>query len=451
MQKKKYDTGVVLLYLLGKEHFLPKAFRKTIPYSTISTWRKTDYSSYEGHQFRFLFDEDWESIDEHFQRKELERKLRAVGKVWLALQDNWRGVVQEARTDRAVQRKIVRSVHYLREVFGLSMTLKRLRLSPPLYQQWNNREQFSCSGSINALCLRRHPGQLRGEEIQKMKTLLAAPKYQRWPISSIAAFGLRNNKVVVSLYSWYKYARLLNIPRPPIKAERKRIGLRATKPNEYLHIDTTFYPLSTGKKVCITVVMDNFSRMVLGFDLGEKLSFQIVKGALQNALLTISTHQDQSGSFLVSDGGRENHHHQVDSFLESLTDFRLTKIRALKDIQFSNCPIEAIHRILKGRYLRHQKFETLEKLRQCLTEAVFDYNERRPHGRHSPRTPKEVYFDIPLNFDVSKRMRKAAVQRMIKNKSQACSICTGLNICPAKTSSFSGLTPHLTKATYGTP
>jgi putative transposase len=230
-----------------------------------------------------------------------------------------------------------------------------------------------------------------------------------------------------------------------LKSATKQIGLRASRPNEYLHIDTTFLTLSTGKKVCITVVMDNFSRMVLGYDMAETLSFCIVKGALQNALITISKHPVQSNSILVTDGGRENNNQQIESFLQSLTDFQLTKVRALKDILFSNSPIEAIHRILKGRYLRNQKFDRVEKLKQCLDEAVIDYNELRPHCRHSPRTPKEVYFGIPLTFDVSKRMRKAARQRIIKNKASACTICTKINMCPVKLTS-----PRLT-TTYGTP
>jgi hypothetical protein len=62
MKKKKYDTSVVMLYLLGQEKLLPKKFRKKIPYSTISTWRKEKYESYEGSEYRFLFDDNWDLI-----------------------------------------------------------------------------------------------------------------------------------------------------------------------------------------------------------------------------------------------------------------------------------------------------------------------------------------------------------------------------------------------------
>lgn len=55
--KNKYDSSVVFLYLMGKEDLLPAHFRKQIPYSTISSWRKTDSTSYLGHEFRYYFTE----------------------------------------------------------------------------------------------------------------------------------------------------------------------------------------------------------------------------------------------------------------------------------------------------------------------------------------------------------------------------------------------------------
>jgi hypothetical protein len=42
--KNKYDTSVIFLYAIGKENVMPCEFRKQIPSSTISTWRKTNYS-----------------------------------------------------------------------------------------------------------------------------------------------------------------------------------------------------------------------------------------------------------------------------------------------------------------------------------------------------------------------------------------------------------------------
>ncbi|HRG01856.1 MAG TPA: integrase core domain-containing protein [Bacteroidia bacterium] len=91
---------------------------------------------------------------------------------------------------------------------------------------------------------------------------------------------------------------------------------------------------------------------------------------------------------------------------------------------FSNSPVEAVHRTIKGRYLRNRKFESIKALDNYLKWVVEDYNEVRPHYKHRPRTPYEVYFDIPLDFDVRERVKKAIKQRVSNNKCAGCKQCT---------------------------
>jgi hypothetical protein len=172
--------------------------------------------------------------------------------------------------------------------------------------------------------------------------------------------------------------------------------------------------------------MDNYSKMILGFAVAEKLSFALVKEALAQALLVIMQHPDQKHSFLVADGGSENHNKNIDEFIMKLSNHKITKIRALKDIRFSNSPVEAVHRTIKGRYLRNRKFENLEALSSYLDWAVHDYNVLRPHYKHRPRTPKEVYFNTPLGFDIRKRVKKAIADRVRSNKCAKCTECQGV-------------------------
>lgn len=87
MKKRKYDTAVVLLYLIGRENLLPSGFRKTIPYSTISTWRKSDYTSYIGHEFRHLFIEHSDYLELKHKHEKSQRTLLAVAKAWLSIND----------------------------------------------------------------------------------------------------------------------------------------------------------------------------------------------------------------------------------------------------------------------------------------------------------------------------------------------------------------------------
>jgi hypothetical protein len=69
--KNKYDTAVVFLYAIGKENLLPRDFRKQIPYSTISSWRRTDYSKYKRHEFRYFFDEAFKKAEVIYANKKL--------------------------------------------------------------------------------------------------------------------------------------------------------------------------------------------------------------------------------------------------------------------------------------------------------------------------------------------------------------------------------------------
>lgn len=79
---------------------------------------------------------------------------------------------------------------------------------------------------------------------------------------------------------------------------------------------------------------------------------------------------------------------------------------------------------MKGRYLRNRNFDSIEKLQTYLEWAVEDYNFVRPHYKHSPKTPAEVYFGTKLKFDPRKRLQKALAKRLKTNKSTPCAKCS---------------------------
>lgn len=426
--KNKYDTSVVFLYATGNEHVLPLDFRKKIPYTTISTWRKTDYSQYLGNEFRSFFDEAFESAELNYRYKRLKRTMMGLARSWITLSTVIAPVLKNAKKDKGLQRDMLNAIKYMEEHIGLERSLKLLGLSHSLYRQWILEARFSCFDSYTSLCVKRHPHQLQLREIEKIKKMLSNPKLEHWPIVSIAGLALRKKSVVASLFSWYKYARLFGLSKKIVKKDRKTIGLIATYPNEYLHVDTTYYPLADGRKICITFVMDNYSKMILGFHVAENLSFDVVKQSLRKSLEIIKTHPNQDHSFLVADGGRENHNKQIDTFISKLSGHKVTKIRALKDIRFSNSPVEAVHRTLKGRYLRNRKFDTIKSLKTYLDWAVMDYNVLRPHYKHRPRTPYEVYFNKPLGFDIQKRVKNAIQSRVQNNKCTKCIQCRGARL-----------------------
>lgn len=423
MKKKKYDTSVIMLYLLKQEHLLPKEFRQKIPYSTISSWRKSAYENYEGSQFRFLFDDNWDVIRLKHENRKLLNTLRAISRSYLLLKKDLERFIRSENKNKDFQNKLVLSINQLRQQMGLKLAIKVLFTHKNQFYEWAVASQHKCSRSFNALCLKRYPRQLQHKEVEKMKHMLTSPKYEHWPIVSIAAQGLRNGDVVASLYSWYKYAKIFNLPHKSCKKITKQVGLIASKPNEYLHIDTTFYPVAGTGKACITIVMDNFSRMILGFAVEDRLSYTLIQSAIKSALISILQQKGYAQSYLVCDGGWENSSQVINEFVTGLQEYRLHKITALKDIQFSNSPVEAIHKIIKGRYLKNKEFETLQGLSNFLQNAIKDYNYLRPHYKHFPKTPAEVYYNTDLKINFKNRKLKAINTRVKNNKNSACTTC----------------------------
>ena len=67
--RKKYDSNIVWLFSTGNEKHLPEEFRKSIPYSTISTWRNMDYAAYHGHEFRYIQEKGMEWFELYSEHK----------------------------------------------------------------------------------------------------------------------------------------------------------------------------------------------------------------------------------------------------------------------------------------------------------------------------------------------------------------------------------------------
>lgn len=423
--KNKYDTAVVFLYATGNEHLLPEEFRKQIPYTTIFGWRRTDFGKYLGHEFRYFFDDSFDNAKVISENLKMKRAMRGFARSWILLAKSFLPILKNATKDKELQKNILAAINCMQLHIGLDKSLKMIGLSKTLYHQWVLEARFDCFDSFASLCVKRHPQQLELKEIEKIKNMLIDPAYDHWPIVSIAGFALRSKKVIACLYSWYKYARMFNITKKPFKKIIKTVGLIAKCPNEYLHIDVTHYALVSGQKIYISFVMDNYSKMILGFHVSDKKDFSLTRTAIADALKTILLHPNQKHSFLVTDGGRENHNKQVDQFIYELSDHKMTKITALKHIQFSNSPVEAVHRTVKGRYLRSRKFDTIESVILYLQWVKEDYNVARPHYKHRPRTPHEVYFGKKLNFDLKKRVKDAVAKRIQNNKCAKCMQCTG--------------------------
>jgi hypothetical protein len=112
--KNKYDSSVVFLYSIGKEYLLPEYFRKQIPYSTIADWRKTDYSEYLGHEFRYFFDQALSNAELKFKYYHLKKTMMSLARSWVTLSHVLVPIVKSAEGNKQSQGSILYAVNYMR-------------------------------------------------------------------------------------------------------------------------------------------------------------------------------------------------------------------------------------------------------------------------------------------------------------------------------------------------
>ena len=416
--RQKYDTFIIWLYNQKKEYLIPQEIRKMIPHSTASGWRSLNYTNYFGHQVSAIQKEAIEQYEVFENYKNLKRIVFSITRVWIQLSVLLVPLLTKNKENRAVTLEVIQQLF---QVLPRHIVFKLVAISPTTFFNWLAVDKVKCGISPLALCFKRHPLQLAKNEVEKIKTLFQHPDFQCWPASSIYYYALREREIYISLSTFYKYVNLLGLKRKWNKSVPENTNpLVTTKPNEFIHIDTTFWPLPNGIKAAIIFVCDNFSKTILGWNVSLKKDGENAKMALVKALETIQHHHpDLETTSLVTDGGGENHNLLVEDFLSNLAMPEIIKLLALKEVKFSNSAVEAINKIIK-RYLRKKLPNTLEELIKCLEEIVLDYNTVRPHGSLLGLTPMECYISKQVNLDFKQQKLQAKKDRIQQNKSVNC-------------------------------
>lgn len=114
-----------------------------------------------------------------------------------------------------------------------------------------------------------------------------------------------------------------------------KVGVRAHKPDEIWHIDTSCVRLVDGTKVWLHAAIDNFSRKILAWRVAERFEISSAVAVLREAVGN-AVSADRRPK-LMADGGIENFNGDVDELVGSGL---LSRVRALVDVRFSNTMIE---------------------------------------------------------------------------------------------------------------
>jgi transposase InsO family protein len=201
------------------------------------------------------------------------------------------------------------------------------------------------------------------------------------------------------------------------------VGVRAGRPDELWHIDTTVIRLLDGTRAYLHAVIDNYSRRILAWRVADR-------STAANSVAVLLAASGQATSLegipdVLADGGVENVNAQIDALVQAGIVRRLL---ALTECAFSNSLIEAWWRSLKHQWLFLHPLDSVATVRRLVAFYVDEHNRVIPHVALRGRTPDEMYFcaEGPEVAELPSRMAAARAARLEANRAACCPVCPAL-------------------------
>lgn len=304
MQYNSYHTCIKQLV---KHRDLPEKYSRYIDRSTIWRWKNEKDDKYLGNEFSEI-----ETLSKFLERKESDSVIRTYLKLASVISKIANHSGQFQKVIRAQKEQFVNAVFKFRKIINVGLVLKLCNISSSVFHYWKNQVFNKCLTSPIQLCRRTYPNQLTSNEASRIKEMLTDKEFKYWPVNSIAYYALRNNLVSTSLATWYNYAKQLGISRRRIpKKSGYGEGIRASYPHQYWHADITVVKCLNGMKYYVYLLMDNYSRFILNYQISDNVSARIRMDSIRHAYNQYIRKPLQDVKLIV-DGGVENNNNAVE-------------------------------------------------------------------------------------------------------------------------------------------
>jgi putative transposase len=171
-----------------------------------------------------------------------------------------------------------------------------------------------------------------------------------------------------------------------LRVPNRLAGLQIIQVNQVWVTDITYLQLQNGRFVYLFVVMDLFSRAILGAVLAPSLEAQHALATLQQA----QQHTDTVLRGLIhhSDHGVQYTSHDYQDWLAA---HGIAASMGEVGNSYDNAYAERVIGILKQEYGLAYTFVDEAQARQAATEGVYLYNHERPHQARGYAYPMDIY------------------------------------------------------------
>lgn len=180
----------------------------------------------------------------------------------------------------------------------------------------------------------------------------------------------------------YKTTTRANPDRPVVPNRLNREFVASAPDRKWLS-DITYVPTAEGW-LYLAVVLDMYSRRVVGWALAPRLKDELTLSALKMAL---GRRTAGNGLLHHSDRGSQYTSH---NYRRLLAEKRVSPSMSRPGNAYDNAPMESFFATLKSELLHHRRFQTRDQARQAIFEYIeVFYNRQRLHSALGYQSPVE--------------------------------------------------------------
>lgn len=164
-------------------------------------------------------------------------------------------------------------------------------------------------------------------------------------------------------------------------------GVTVTRPHQVWASDITYVPFVQGWGFLV-VVMDWYSRAVLGWSVSEDMGTAFCLEALRMARRVAG----RGPEIVNTDQGSQ---FTSEEWIEAVLGLSARPSQDGRGRWLDNVMVERLWRTVKYESLYLAELACLRELRARVQDYFWFYNRKRPHTRLAKRTPYSVLFEIP--------------------------------------------------------
>jgi putative transposase len=226
----------------------------------------------------------------------------------------------------------------------------------------------------------------------KVRELCDEPRHRTFGYRRIRSLLRRRFDIRVSRETVRRIMREEGLSRPRIwhrPLRPKRIEkARPQRPNECWQIDMTSFQLSNFVPLFLVVIIDCFTREIVGYTLDRRCRAREWIAAVRTALEQRGITKEQAKELtLRSDNGSQP---CSKAFVEYLGSIRVKGQYTGYNAPDDNAFVERVIRTIKEEEIWPNLWDTVSEAREAVEDYVTYYNNERIHSALDYATPKEI-------------------------------------------------------------